>query len=86
MSTAVINAGLAVENSYRQYLAAVKTRAAAERNAEAAQARFDNGMATNFEVVQLQNSLTAAQLSELTRIIAYMNALAEFERVQKIGG
>lgn len=86
VSTAVINAGLAVENSYRQYLAAVKSREAAEKNAEAAQIRFDNGMATNFEVVQLQNQLTTARLSELTRIIAYMNALAEFERVQKIGG
>jgi outer membrane protein TolC len=47
--------------------------------------RFDNGMLTNFEVVTIQNSLTSARLQELSRLINYMNALAEFERVQKVG-
>jgi len=86
VSTAVINAGLNVENSYKLYQAAVKSREAAERNADAAQVRFDNGLLTNFEVVTAQNTLTNARLSELTRIIAYINAIAEYERVQKIGG
>ena len=39
-------------------------RAAAEKNAEAGQTRFENGVATNFEVVQLQNQLTRARLTE----------------------
>jgi outer membrane protein TolC len=86
VSTAVINAGLAVENSYKQYLASVKSREAQERTTEAAQVRFENGMATNFEVVQLQNQLTSSRLAELNAIIRYMNALAEFERVQRVGG
>jgi HAE1 family hydrophobic/amphiphilic exporter-1 len=86
VSTAVINAGLNVENSYKLYLAAVKSREAAEKNADAAQVRFDNGLLTNFEVVTAQNTLTNARLSELTRIIAYINAIAEYERVQKVGG
>jgi len=86
VSTAVINAGLNVENSYKLYQAAVKSREAAEKNADAAQVRFDNGLLTNFEVVTAQNTLTNARLSELTRIIAYINAIAEYERVQKIGG
>jgi outer membrane protein TolC len=63
----------------------VKAREAAERNADANQVRFDNGMLTNFEVVQGQQQLTSARLQELSRLIAYMNALAEFERVQKVG-
>jgi hypothetical protein len=29
--------------------------------------------------------MTSARLSELTRLIAYINAVAEFERIQKIG-
>jgi outer membrane protein TolC len=86
VSTAVINAGLAVSNSYKLYQAAIKTREAAEKNADAAQVRFDNGLLTNVEVVSQQNTLTQARLSELQRLIAYINAVAEFERIQKIGG
>jgi outer membrane protein TolC len=85
-STAVINAGLNVQNSYKQYQSAVKNREAQVRNAEAAQIRFDNGLLTNFEVVQAQNSLTTSRLSELRALISYVNAIADFERVQKIGG
>jgi outer membrane protein TolC len=85
ISSDVTNAGLAVENTYKQYQAAQTSRAAAEKNAEAAQTRFENGVATNFEVVQLQNQLTAARLSELGRLIAYVNAVAEFERIQRVG-
>jgi len=84
ITTQVTNAGLAVENAYRQYLAAQASRAASELNAEAAQTRFDNGMATNFEVVQAQNSLRSARLSELNTIINYMNAVAEFDQIQRI--
>jgi outer membrane protein TolC len=85
-STAVVNAGLNVANAYKLYLAAVKSREAAERNADAAQVRFDNGLLTNIEVVTAQNTMTSARLSELTRLIAYVNAIADFERIQKIGG
>jgi outer membrane protein TolC len=85
ISTEVINAGLAVENAYKQYQAAVKSREAQERNAQAAQTRFDVGALTNFEVVTAQQTLTNARLTELGRLIAYVNAIAEFERVQKVG-
>ncbi len=81
----VVNAGLNVENTYKLYQASQKSREAAEKNADAAQTRFDVGMATNFEVVQLQNQLTNARLTELGRLIAYMNAVAEFDRVQRVG-
>jgi outer membrane protein len=82
----VTNAGLAVENSYKQYLAAQKAREAAERNAEAEQTRFDVGMSTNYNVVQAQTNLTQQRLAELRAMIAYINALAEFERLQRVGG
>ncbi|HXT69435.1 MAG TPA: TolC family protein [Vicinamibacterales bacterium] len=85
ISTAVINAGLNVENTYKLYQASVKSREAAEKNAAAAQVRFDNGMLTNFEVVTIQNQLTQSRLTELGRLINYVNAIAEFERVQKVG-
>jgi HAE1 family hydrophobic/amphiphilic exporter-1 len=86
VSNAVINAGLAVDNTYRQYQAAQVAREAAERNAEAEQTRFDVGMSTNYNVVLAQNNLTSSRLSELTSLINYMNAVAEFDRVQRVGG
>ena len=85
ISTEVINAGLNVENTYKQFQAAQKSREAQERNAEAAVTRFDVGMATNFEVVTAQQQLTQSRLNELSALIRYMNAVAEFERVQKVG-
>jgi len=86
VSTAVVNAGLAVQNNYKQYLAAVKSREAAERNADAAQVRFDNGLLTNVEVVSQQNNMTSSRLSELRALISYVNAVADLERIKKIGG
>lgn len=85
VTSEVTNAGLAVENTYKQYQAAQKAREAAERNAEAEQTRFDVGMSTNYNVVQAQNNLTSQRLTELRQLIAYLNAVAEFERIQRFG-
>jgi outer membrane protein len=84
IATAVTTAGLDVQSTYKQLLAAQKSREAAERTLEAGLTRFSVGMITNFEVIQLQNTLTSARNSELSATIRYINALAEFERVQKI--
>jgi len=81
----VTNAGLAVENNYKQYQAAQKARDVAERNAAAEQTRFDVGMSTNYNVVQAQNNLTSQRLTELRAIISYLNAVAEFDRIQRVG-
>ncbi len=86
ISTQVTQAGLNVQNTYLQFMAARKTREAREKNTAAVQTRFDNGMATNFEVVTEQQNLTQARLSELTAILRYINAVAEFDRVQRVGG
>jgi outer membrane protein TolC len=48
--------------------------------------RYSVGVATNFEVVQAQNALTSARLSELNAIISHTNAITEFERVRRVGG
>jgi outer membrane protein TolC len=85
VSSDVTNAGLAVENTYKQYQAAQKNSEAQQKNAEAEQTRFDVGMSTNYAVVQAQNALTQARLTELQRLIAYLNAVAEFDRIQKVG-
>jgi outer membrane protein len=86
VSTDVNNAGLAVQNAFLQLQASRKSREASDKTAEATQTRFDVGMANNFEVATALNNLTNARLNELTSIIRYVNAIAEFERKQKVGG
>ena len=83
--TQVTTAGLAVRNSYLQYEAARRNREAAERSAETERLRYGAGVAINFEVVSAQNALTTARLSELQTIINHVIAIAEFERVQRVG-
>jgi outer membrane protein TolC len=84
--TQVTTAGLAVRNTYLQYEAARRNREAAERAAQTELLRYSVGVATNFEVVQAQNALTSARLSELNAIISHTNAITEFERVRRVGG
>jgi outer membrane protein TolC len=83
--TEVTNAGLAVSNTFLQLQAATRSREAAERAAEAELARFNVGASTNFQVVGTQNTLTSARLSELRSLINHINAIAEFDRVQRVG-
>jgi outer membrane protein TolC len=83
--TEVTSAGLAVGNTYAQLLAARASREAAEKNADAELRKFSVGASTNFNVVQTQNSLTNARLSELRNTVNYLNAVEEFARVQKFG-
>lgn len=84
--TQVTNAGYAVRNAYLQLQAARRSREAAERSFQGELQRFSVGAATNYEVVQVQNQLTTARLSELQAVINHVNAIAEFERVQHYGG
>jgi len=65
--------------------AAQKAREVAERNAEAEQTRFDVGMSTNYNVVQAQTNLTTQRLAELRALISYLNSIAEFDRIQRVG-
>lgn len=83
--TQVTSAGLAVQNTFLQYEAAQRSRVAAEQNAAAELARFEVGVATNFELLTAQNSLTTSRLSELQALINHLNAVAEFDRVQRVG-
>jgi len=84
--TQVTDAGLTVTDSYLQWQAAQRSREVAERSAEIEQTRFNVGASTNYEVTQSQDDLRISRLSELQAVINYINAIAEFERVQRVGG
>jgi outer membrane protein TolC len=83
--TEVTNAGLAVRDTRLQLDAATRSRVLAEQNAEAELTRFNAGVSTNYEAVQAQDDLTSARLSELRAVINHVDAIAEFERVQRVG-
>jgi outer membrane protein TolC len=83
--TQVTSAGLAVSNTFLQYQAAQRSADASEQNLQAELARFQVGVATNFELVQAQNQLTSARLQELQALINHVNAIATFEQVQVVG-
>ena len=57
--------GAAVESSAKSIDAAAKARELAERNLDAEQKKFANGMSTNYQVLQIQSDLAAAQAAEL---------------------
>jgi outer membrane protein TolC len=83
--TEVTNAGLAVTDTRLQLAAATRSRELSEQSAAAETTRFNAGAATNYEVVTAQDELTSARLSELRALINHINAIAEFERVQRVG-
>ena len=56
--------------------AAVAARHLAERNLEAEQTKFNNGLSTNFQVSEIQDAAATAQFSEIRARVDYRKALA----------
>jgi len=82
IATDVTSAALNVRNALEGFQAAQVSRELSEKRLEAAQSKFEVGMATNFEVVQAQRDLNDARNSELRQLLNYRRALVDFERVQ----
>ena len=60
--------------------AAAKTRYYQEKNLEAEQKKFENGMSTNFTVLQVMTNLDAARSAETQAQINYANAVTALEK------
>ncbi len=56
--------------------AAVAARRLADRNLEAEETKFDNGLSTNFQVSEIQDAAATAQFSEIRARVNYRKALA----------
>jgi len=64
-----------------QDIAATRTaRDAAEKNLDAERKRYENGMTTNFQVLQVQGQLSDARARELQALIGYNKAIAAYHR------
>jgi outer membrane protein len=71
----VRTAARAIDTAAKNIAATRTAREAAEENVSAERKRFENGMVTNFEVLQLQQQLTNARASELQSLVAYNKAI-----------
>ena len=60
--------------------AAEKTRYFREKDLEAEQKKFENGMSTNFLVLSKQNDLDSAKSAELQAQITYVKAITAMEK------
>jgi len=85
IATDVANAALTVQSSLESVQASGRARELAQQRLNAAQSKFEVGMAINYEVVQAQRDFLEAQNNELRALLNYRKALVNFETVQTVG-
>lgn len=69
-----------VETLAKQIQATRTARDAAERNLDAERKRYENGMTTNFNVLQIQQELSDARSREIAAVVAYNKAVSAYHR------
>src|SRR5712691_10953978 len=69
-----------VDTAARTIVASRAARDAAEQNLEAERRRYENGMTTNFQVLQIQQQLSDARVRELQALVGFQKALANYHR------
>lgn len=80
VETEVRHAARALDTAAKSIDAAVKAREFQEKNLDAEKKRYENGMSTSFQITQIQDQLTQARSGEVTAIVNYRTALAEYYR------
>jgi outer membrane protein TolC len=85
VATDVTQAALNVRSNLQQVETARAARELAQKQLEAEQSKFEVGMQTNYFVVQAQQNLAAAQVSELQAMLNYRKSLVSFQQVQQTG-
>ncbi len=68
----------AIEDGAASVEAAVSSQELAARNLEAEQTKFDNGLSTNFQVLQIQEDLAEAELELIRAYLNYRKANIEY--------
>lgn len=85
VATDVTQAALNVQSNLQQVATARVARELAQKQLDAEQSKFEVGMQTNYFVVQAQQNLAAAQVSELQALLNYRKSLVTFQQVQETG-
>jgi HAE1 family hydrophobic/amphiphilic exporter-1 len=74
----VRTAARAIDTAAKNIAATRTAREAAEENVNAERKRYENGMTTNFQVLQVQQQLTDARANELQALVGYNKAIDAF--------
>jgi len=69
-----------IDTTAREIGASRTAREAAEQNLEAERRRYENGMTTNFNVLQIQQQLSDARAREIQSLVAYNKSVAAYHR------
>lgn len=78
ISTQVRSAVRQVESAAREVDAARASRRAQEKSLEAERKRFENGMSTSFQVLQIQEDLAEAQSTEVRAVTNFRSRLLDY--------
>ena len=70
----------AIDTAAKEITASGTARNAAEKNLDAERKRYENGMTTNFQVLQVQQQLSDARARELQALVGYSKAVAAYHR------
>jgi HAE1 family hydrophobic/amphiphilic exporter-1 len=70
----------AIDEFAKTIAASRAAREAAERNVDAERKRYENGMTTNFQVLEVQQQLADARVRELIALVGYNKAVAAYHR------
>ncbi len=69
-----------IDTAAKEITASGAARDAAEKNLDAERKRYENGMSTNFTVLQIQQQLSDARVREINSVVAYDKAVANYHR------
>jgi len=69
-----------IDTAAKEIGASRTAREAAEQNVDAERKRYENGMTTNFNVLQIQQQLSDARVRELQALVGYNKAVANYHR------
>jgi len=69
-----------IDTAAKEIGASRTAREAAEQNLDAERKRYENGMTTNFNVLQIQQQLSDARVRELQALVGYNKAVANYHR------
>jgi HAE1 family hydrophobic/amphiphilic exporter-1 len=69
-----------IDTAAKEITASRTARDAAEKNVDAERRRYENGMSTNFQVLQIQQQLSSARAREIQALVAYNKSVAAYHR------
>ena len=78
--TEVRTAARAVDTAAKQIDSARVSRTLAEKNLDAERKRYENGMSTSFQVLEIQEDLSGARSRQVSAVATYRRALVEYYR------